>query len=227
MRLLAVETSSELCSAALAVDGQIQERQEEAPNRHGEVLVPMVSALLAEAGITATQLDALAFGQGPGSFTGIRIGVGVVQGLALGADRPVIPVPSLLAVAAQSGSGAALVAFDARMGEAYLGAYRQRSGHWEEALAPGLVTPHGELPWLEGSDWLLCGNGFDSFDWLRAFYARRSAAHAPGLRPRAHGVASVAQGWLSQGRAIAVDEAAPLYLRDKVALTVAERKATA
>ena len=227
MRLLAVETSSELCSAALIVDGQIRERQEEAPNRHGEVLVPMVSALLSEAGIVATQLDALAFGQGPGSFTGIRIGIGVVQGIALGSDRPVVPVPSLLAVAAQSGSRAALVAFDARMGEAYLGAYRERGGQWEEALSPLLVTPHGQIPTLEGSDWLLCGNGFDRFDWLRAFYARHSASHAPGRRPHAHGVASVARGWLSQGRAIAVDDAAPLYLRDKVALTVAERRANA
>jgi len=227
VRLLAVETSSELCSAALVVDGHTLKRQEEAPNRHGEVLIPMVSALLSEAGIAATQLDALAFGQGPGSFTGIRIGVGVVQGLALGADRPVIPVPSLLAVAAQSGSTAALVAFDARMGEAYLGAYRQRGGQWEEALGPLLVTPRGELPALEGSDWLLCGNGFDSFNWLREAYTPHSPSHARGLRPRACGVASVAQGWLSQGRAIAVDEAAPIYLRDKVALTVAERRANA
>lgn len=225
MRLLAVETSSELCSVALVVDGQARERQEEAPNRHGEALVPMVGALLAEAGMAVGQLDALAFGQGPGSFTGIRIGVGVVQGLALGADRPVIPVPSLLAVAAQSGSSAALVAFDARMGEAYLGAYRQQSDRWEEVMAPRLVTPHGELPTLAGGDWLLCGNGFDRFDWLREAYARHSPSHTRGLRPQACGVASVAQGWLAQGRAIAVDAAAPLYLRDKVALTVAERRA--
>lgn len=227
MRLLAVETSSELCSAALVVDGQTYGREEEAPNRHGEVLLPMVSALLAEAGVGAAELDALAFGQGPGSFTGIRIGVGVVQGLALGVDRPVIPVPSLLAVAAQSGAGAALVAFDARMGEAYLGAYRQHGRRWEEALPPRLVTPQDEWPAIEGSDWLLCGNGFDNFGWLREAFARQGASHAPGLRPHARAIASVAREWLEQGRAVAVDAAAPLYLRDKVALTVAERRARA
>lgn len=228
MRLLAVETSTDFCSAALVVDGQMRTEATEAPNRHGEVLGPMVASLLAGAGLTPAGLDAIAFGQGPGSFTGIRIGCGLVQGLAWGAERPVVPVPSLLALAAEAGAPKCIAAFDARMGEAYLAAYQREGNAWVEALAPILLAPTRKPPMVAGGGWLLCGSGFDAFAWLRDAYAPQASGQVAGLRPHARGVARVAVEWLGQGRGgVPADEAAPLYLRNKVALTVAERREAA
>lgn len=227
MRLLAVETSTDLCSAALLIGSEIQVLEQEAPNRHGEALGPMVARLLGHAGLRVADLDALAFGQGPGSFTGIRIGCGLIQGMALGAGIPVVPVPSLLALACETGAPRSIVAFDARMGEAYLAAYARQGDGWQEVASPRLLAPDGPVPVLPGSGWHRCGSGFDAFPWLCEAYASQSAVHAQGVKPRAPGVASIAALWFGAGRAVAPDEAAPLYLRDKVALTVAERRSAA
>lgn len=224
MRLLAVETSTDLCSAALLIGSETWVLEEEAPNRHGEALGPMVERLLGGAGLRPADLDALAFGQGPGSFTGIRIGCGLIQGMALGADIPVVPVPSLLALACETGAPRSVVAFDARMGEAYVAAYAREGDGWQEVVAPRLLAPNAPLPELPGSGWHRCGSGFDAFPWLREAYASQSATYTQGLKPHARGVARVAVQWCGEGRAVAPDEAAPLYLRDKVALTVAERR---
>ncbi|MGH8338175.1 MAG: tRNA (adenosine(37)-N6)-threonylcarbamoyltransferase complex dimerization subunit type 1 TsaB, partial [Gammaproteobacteria bacterium] len=100
MKILALETSTERCSAALLIDGEVRERARTAVRAHAEMILPMVEALLAEAGMTLSQLDALAFGRGPGGFTGVRVATAMVQGLAFGADRPVVPVSDLMALAA-------------------------------------------------------------------------------------------------------------------------------
>src|SRR5262245_60374746 len=132
MNLLAVETSTELCSVALLRDKELFVEEALAENRHSEMLVPMLKRVLERARLDARQMDAFAFGQGPGSFTGIRIACGIVQGLAFAADRPVVPVPSLLALAEQSNEGRVVSALDARMGEAYIAAYARNGEDWNE-----------------------------------------------------------------------------------------------
>lgn len=223
MILLAVETSTELCSAALLRGDELLVEEALAPNQHAERLEPMVRRLLDRAGLAVTGLDALAFGQGPGSFTGIRIGCGFVQGLAFAAGRPVVAVPSLLALAEQSGASRAVAALDARMGESYLAAYSRMGGDWAPVIAPCLAR-RDALPDLPGRDWVSTGSGFDAFDWLRDAYARQVSHRIAGDLPRAASVARVAARAYLRGEAVPAEEAAPLYLRDKVALTIAERQ---
>ena len=139
MKILAVETSTELCSVALLSGEDLLVEEVIAENRHSELLLPMIRRVLGRADARAASMNVFAFGQGPGSFTGIRIACGIVQGLAFGADKPVVPIPSLLALAAQAGAARVLAALDARMGEAYLAAYERRGADWECVIAPSLV----------------------------------------------------------------------------------------
>jgi tRNA threonylcarbamoyl adenosine modification protein YeaZ len=136
VNLLAVETSTELCSVALLRGAELFVEEAIAQNRHSEMLVPMIRRLLERSRLTAAQMDAFGFGQGPGSFTGIRIACGIVQGMAFAARRPVVPVPSLLALAEQSNEGRVIAALDARMDETYLAALcaqRRRLGRGDRA----------------------------------------------------------------------------------------------
>ena len=125
MKILALDTSTEACSAALLIDTEIHQRYEVAPREHGALILPMIETLLSEAGCAPTQLDALAFGRGPGAFVGVRIATGVAQGIAFAADLPVIPVSSLAAMAQSVEHGNVYSAIDARMNEVYWGAYRK------------------------------------------------------------------------------------------------------
>lgn len=224
MNLLAVETSTELCSVALLRGDELFLEETLAENRHSEMLVPMVRRLLERARLESVEMDAFAFGQGPGSFTGIRIACGIVQGLALGAARPVVPVPSLLALAEQAGDPRVIAAVDARMGEAYLAAYVRSGPDWKEVIAPCLVDA-ASLPALPGREWAATGSGFDRHPWLREAYRDPVAAGYEGQLPRAGAVARVAVRRFLRGEAVPAAEAAPLYLRDKVALTTEERQA--
>jgi tRNA threonylcarbamoyladenosine biosynthesis protein TsaB len=224
LNLLAIETSTELCSAALLRGDELFVEEALAPNQHAERLATMVRRLLAQSALAVADLDAFAFGQGPGSFTGLRIACGLVQGLALGASRPVVPVPSLVALAEQANASRVIVALDARMGEAYLAAYSRMGGDWEAAIEPGLYTP-SSLPPLPGRDWVATGSGFDAFDWLRAAYARQVGHRITDDLPRAGSVVRVAARRLARGEMVAAEDAAPLYLRDKVAMTTRERQA--
>ena len=224
MNLLAIETSTELCSAALLRGDELFVEEVLAPNQHAERLAPMVRRLLARAGLKAADMDAFAFGQGPGSFTGIRIACGLAQGLALGAGRPVVGVSSLLALAEQANASRVVAALDARMGETYLAAYSRMGGDWQAAIEPGLFA-QGALPALPGHDWVATGSGFDAFDWLRGAYSAQVGNRIEGDLPRAGSVARVAARCLARGEAVAPEEAAPLYLRDKVAMTTRERQA--
>jgi tRNA threonylcarbamoyladenosine biosynthesis protein TsaB len=224
VNLLAVETSTELCSVALLRHGELLADEALAENRHSELLVPMLQRMLASAGIKAGDVDVFAFGQGPGSFTGIRIACGIVQGMAFGAARPVVPVPSLLALAEQCGDDDVLAAVDARMGEAYLAAYSRDGDDWKEVAAPLLADADG-LPDLPARAWTGTGSGFDRHAWLREAYGERIARRREGDLPRAWAVARIAERRFTAGAAIAAEHAAPLYLRDKVALTIEERRA--
>jgi tRNA threonylcarbamoyladenosine biosynthesis protein TsaB len=223
LRLLAVETSTELLSVALLRGDELLVEEALAPNRHAEQLEPMVRRLLDRTGLAIRGLDALAFGQGPGSFTGIRIGCGFVQGLAFATGLPVVPVPSLLALAEQAGASRVLAALDARMGEAYLAAYSRMGGDWSAVVPPRLAR-EGALPDLPGRDWVATGSGFDAFDWLRGAYASRVSHRVESDLPRAGAVARVAARGYLRGEGLPAEEAAPLYLRDKVAMTIEERQ---
>ncbi len=224
MKLLAVETSTGLCSVALLRDGELFVEEALAENRHSELLMPMIRRVLARAGLTAAGMDAFAFGQGPGSFTGIRIACGVVQGMAFAAERPVVPVPSLLALAEQSNQSRVVAAFDARMGESYLAAYARNGEGWDEVIAPRLVDSTTLAP-LPARRWTATGSGFDRHGWLRDAYRDAIDLRIEGELPRAGAIARIGAHRYARGEAVSAERAAPLYLRDKVALTTEERRA--
>ena len=223
MNLLAVETSTELCSVALLRGGELFVEEALAENRHSELLVPMIAKVLERSRLAAREMDAFGFGQGPGSFTGIRIACGIVQGLAFAANRPVVPIPSLLALAEQSNEGRVVVAVDARMGEAYLAAYARNGDDWDEVIAPRLADATS-LPPLPGRRWAATGSGFDRHPWLREAYRETVEMRFEEDLPRAGAVARLAARRFARGAGIPASDAAPLYLRDKVALTTEERQ---
>jgi tRNA threonylcarbamoyladenosine biosynthesis protein TsaB len=223
LNLLAVETSTELCSVALLRGPDLFVEEVLAHNRHSEMLVAMIRKLLARSRLAPAQMDAYAFGQGPGSFTGIRIACGIVQGMAYAVNRPVVPVPSLLALAEQSNERRVIAAFDARMNEAYLAAYARNGDDWDEVIAPRLADAQS-LPPLPGHSWAATGSGFDSHPWLREAYRQSVTMRLEGDLPRAGAVARLASRGFARGAGVPAERAAPLYLRDKVALTSEERQ---
>lgn len=228
MRILAVETASTACSCALLIDEEVAESYQDAPRRHAELLLEMVRTRLATAGIGLRDLDALAFGRGPGAFTGVRIAAAVVQGLALGADLGVVPVSTLHALAAgaagDSASGRVLAAMDARMGEVYAGAFGvDDSGHLA-ALSDEQVCAPGELRLPAGEGWLGVGNGFSAHaEELQTLLGWRLAGTLPERLPRAADVARLALPAVHARALLAPEQAVPVYLRDRVATPPARR----
>ena len=224
MNLLALDTSTEYCSVALLRDEELTFREAHAVQRHSELILPMVEDLLAGSGLELGQLDGIAFGAGPGSFTGLRIACGVAQGLAFGAGLPVIPVGTLAALAREAGQPKVIACIDARMGEIYHAAYRYERGQWTEIAAPG-VGPAQSAPMLEGDGWFGCGSGFAAYaDALAKRYGRRLGGVAASLHPHARSVARLAAPVLAVGGGVPAEEAAPIYVRDKVALKMHEQR---
>lgn len=225
MMILALETSTPWCSVALYRDGEILADGEEAGQRHSELLLPMVRALLTRAGESMQSLDGIAFGCGPGSFTGVRIACGVAQGLALGAGLDVAPVCTLLALAQACNRDRVLACLDARLGELYLAAYEREGEGWREHIAPMLCKPV-DAPPLPGSGWYGAGSGFAvAGDALRQRFAHQLTDCDGGLLPLAREIALLGMRDFRSGRAVPPAQAAPLYVRDKVALTTRERLA--
>jgi tRNA threonylcarbamoyladenosine biosynthesis protein TsaB len=230
MRLLALDTSTETLSVALRCGGETLSRTEQAGAAASERALPLIALLLAEAGITGASLDAIAFGEGPGSFTGLRIACGITQGLAEAWALPVVPVSSFLAAAesarAKHGPAAArvVVAFDARMQEVYLGAFEQVDGIWRALQAPQVVAP-AQARLSCGVGLLGCGDGFARYPDLQAAMAGALQGIDAAIAPSAVAMIGLAAIELAAGRAVDPSRAHPNYLRDKVALTVAERRA--
>ncbi|MEX2476639.1 tRNA (adenosine(37)-N6)-threonylcarbamoyltransferase complex dimerization subunit type 1 TsaB [Marinobacter sp.] len=223
MKLLALDTSSEGCSAALMVDGRLTERFDLAPRGHTRLLMPMIRELLAEQDLAPTDLDALAFACGPGSFTGLRIATGVVQGLAWGLDVPVIPVSSLAAVALgamdalelSDGDGVA-VAFDARMGEVYWGCFEARGG-LPVLLGAEQVCPPAAVALPErGCGWAGAGQGWQLRDQMPPSVVSAASPVDDTLVPRASWVARLASDQFSAGAGVSAVQAQPVYIRDEV-----------
>lgn len=222
--ILAIETSSELASVALLHKGEIIAHEASGVNTHSQTILPMVQVCLAQAGISLAQCDAIAFGAGPGSFTGVRTACGVTQGLAFGVDLPVVPVNTLqsMAQACREACGASdvLILLDARMEEVYWAQYRYQNG-WQTVIEPALSAPSAVAP---GGDAVACGNGLIAY--ASAFDAMALTRQVqPDVMPHARQIAQLAQIELSAGRSVAAHDAQPIYLRNKVALTTAERMA--
>ena len=227
MNILALETSTEYCSVALWRDGVLSGRCELVGQKHSEQLMPMLDAVLQAAGVRLTELAGIAFGAGPGSFTGVRIACGVTQGLALGAGLPVTGVCTLLALAEACGKDKVVAALDARMGELYHAAYmRSGSGSgWTTVVEPSLCKA-ADAPLVEGEGWFGVGSGFAAHAEALAL---RYAGHLSGVDgaaiPQATAIAALAAPLFAAGQGLDAALATPFYLRDKVALTTQERLA--
>ncbi|WML91656.1 tRNA (adenosine(37)-N6)-threonylcarbamoyltransferase complex dimerization subunit type 1 TsaB [Thiothrix lacustris] len=229
MKLLALDTSTEACSAAVYADGVTFCEFELTPRAHTQLILPMVEKVLAAAGLRLQDVDALAIGCGPGAFTGIRIGVGVAQGLAMAADKPVIPLSTLAALAQQAsvqhGATQVLVALDARMGEVYWGQYALQDGLMQLQGEEQVCAP-ADAPLPEGDGWFAIGHGWSAYaDALQARFGAKLGGTDTASLPAAEFMLPLALAAWQAGRAVAPEEAQPVYLRNKIALTTQERLA--
>jgi tRNA threonylcarbamoyladenosine biosynthesis protein TsaB len=238
VRILAIETSTRHCSVALAHPHTVVQRSQAAGDRVAERALSMIAELLADESLGLEQIDAFAFGSGPGAFTGLRVACGLIQGLAFARDRPVVPVGSLRALAfsaaqralvsaeaagARSGGTASRVmaAIDARMGQIYWAVYEGAGAARE--LAPAALTSPGEVAELVAR-WqpdVIAGDALSAF--ASAWPTQPGVARWPQLGAEASAVAELARVDLAEGRAVRARDAAPGYVRDQVALTVAQR----
>ena len=225
MNLIALESSSRHLSVALWREGELSERAADVPNGGSERLLPWLTELLSEAKLALSDLDGVAFGAGPGGFTGLRLSCGLAQGLGLGLDLPVLAVPTLEALALASGADKAFACLDARMDEVYGAAYLVHGDELDTVIAP-FCAPPSAVTIPPGSGWLGCGDGFASHpERLRDVLGNALIGVRPGLWPTAAAVARLAAPRLARGEGGDAGSAAPLYVRDKVALTTAERLA--
>lgn len=223
MKLLAFDTSTEYLSLALWRDGETLSRDLLAGQRHSQLILPMLGEILAETGLVLPALDGIAFGAGPGSFTGLRIGCGVAQGLAFGAGLPVIGVSTLLALAQQADAERVIACLDARMGEVYHAAYARSGTDWRVMHEPGLYRPQ-DVPSVEGEGWHGIGSGWAAHgEILNERYAGQVGEVTEQAFPHARDIAALAAKEFTLGNARPAAEAAPTYIRNKVALTMAER----
>lgn len=223
MKLLALETSTEYCSVALWQNGNVNACEALAGQRHSELLLGMVDELMRSHGLRVTQLDGIAFGQGPGSFTGLRIACGAAQGLAFAAGLPVVGVDTLLAMASATRQQRVVCCMDARMREIYHAAYEKSATGWETVCAPG-VWPPAAAPLLPAGQWHGCGSGFEAYrEALTERYAGSLCGISSGVHPHAREIAVLAVPLFEAGKGLDAAAAAPVYVRDKVALRSDER----
>ncbi|MHB8415340.1 MAG: tRNA (adenosine(37)-N6)-threonylcarbamoyltransferase complex dimerization subunit type 1 TsaB [Acidiferrobacteraceae bacterium] len=225
LRLLAIETSQDACSVALSMDGAIIGRWERLPQGHAARLLPMVDEVLAEAGVGLVALDALAYGQGPGSFTGLRIAAAVVQGLAFGINRPVVPVSTLAVLAQSLEAACSLIAIDARMDQVYWGAYvRDADGVPALVGSEGVTAPEAVRLPEGGHDWQGGGSGWDRYvDRLMPHLGPRMRAWCPDLLPDARCLLPIALAYWRRGVALPAQQALPVYIRNEVAKRSSDR----
>jgi tRNA threonylcarbamoyladenosine biosynthesis protein TsaB len=221
MRLLALDTATENCSAALLLGAQLRTREAQFARGHAEHILPMIDALLAEAGLGLGQLTAIAFGRGPGSFTGVRLAASLAQGLSFGAGLPVVPVSDLQALAQQgfdleSSVERALVCNDARMREVYWACFERRDGFAEPAGPEQVGSPESVRP-PAGAQVAGFGRGFAAYPHLGALEGVTVRPPWERLLPRAAEIARLAAREAHAGRLLAPEAALPVYLRDNVA----------
>jgi tRNA threonylcarbamoyladenosine biosynthesis protein TsaB len=233
MKILAIETATEACSAALYVDGEILCRYELAPRKHTQLILPMMDSILKEAGVTKTSLDAIAFGRGPGAFTGLRIAVGIAQGLALALDKPVVPVSTLGAMAQQvldatsdlsiSNVMTLIPAIDARMGEVYWARYKHVNGEISRRGQEALSQPE-VLAGFSGNEEIRFGSGWEAYHpELMKYDSIEINKAITDVFPSAYYIAKLAASAFSKGEMIDAADAEPVYLRNDVAKKKADQ----
>lgn len=220
MKILAIETATEACSAALEINECCIQRFEVAPRQHTQLILPMIDELLREAELQISDLDAIAFGQGPGAFTGVRIAIGVIQGLAFAHDLPVIPVSTLAALAQHFAKehDCVAAAIDARMQEIYWGLYKKNDlGLMQQIIEEEVCSPtEASLP-SEGN-WFGAGTGWNTYcEELKSRFSDSLIDFNGDIFPTAEDILTLAKPAYLEGKAISVEEAMPVYLRNKVA----------
>jgi tRNA threonylcarbamoyladenosine biosynthesis protein TsaB len=220
MKILAIETATEACSAALDINDCCIQRFEIAPRQHTQLILPMIDELLQEADIQINQLDTIAFGQGPGAFTGVRIAIGVIQGLAFAHNLPVIPISTLAALAQHFAKEQDQIAsaIDARMQEIYWGLYKKDdSGLMQPIIEEEVCSPTDISIPAEGG-WYGVGTGWKTYTKeLQSRFSRNLVGVDSDILPTAADIITLAKAAYVEGKAISVDEARPVYLRNKIA----------
>lgn len=222
MKILAIETATEACSAALLIDDTVLEHYELAPQQHNRLILPMIDSLLAEAGVRVSQVDALAFGRGPGSFTGARIAAGVAQGISFAVDLPVVPVSTLAALAQdaliESPEKVAFSCIDARMGEVYWAVYRRGESGLAELLGEESVRPAERVSFPDHAEGVGIGSGWKTYgSVLQERLGSDVKRILPDRFPRAAMVARLGADAFGRGFFVEPEQALPVYLRDNVA----------
>ena len=219
MRILAVDAATEACSAALLTGESLIERFEVIGRGHAGRLLPMADELLREAGLSVHELDGIAFGRGPGGFTGLRIAAGVAQGLAAGAGRPIVPVSNLAAVAAgagrTAGAGRVVACMDARMGQVYWAAYEDARAIPRVVTDERLTEP-GQVAAPDDEGWHGAGHGFAAYPEIAARLGAQLTQVDAGALPRAWDMARIAAVMLAGGGGLPPARGLPVYLRDDV-----------
>jgi len=224
VNLLAFDTSTEYLSLALLSGDEIFTFDINVGQTHSQILLPQIQALLNKARLSLKDLHGIAFGAGPGSFTGVRIAAGVAQGLGFGASLPVVSVCTLLALAEASGAEKVIACLDARMGEVYHAVYEKVAGEWQTVIEPGLYKPDA-APAILGVGWTAAGSGWQTYtEQLSAVYAQQLQTVQPQLLPTASAILRLAQPIFKRGEAKPASEAMPIYIRNRVALKTRERE---
>ena len=224
MNLLALDTSTEFLSLALQVDGHVFTHHQRAGALASQLILPSINKLLSEAKVTLSDLHGIAFGAGPGAFTGVRVACGVAQGLAFGAQLPVVGINTLNAVAASCNADKVIVCQDARMGEVYQAAYQKSGNDWQEVSATTVCKPE-LVPAIAGKDWVGAGSGWAVYEEvLKQTYAQNISQVLSDIAPTAEAILKLAEPIFEAGLAKSANEAAPIYIRNRVALTTRERE---
>ena len=223
MNLLALDTSTEFLSLALQLGDKAYTHHQHAGQAASQLVLPQIQILLDSANITLNDLDGIAFGAGPGAFTGVRVACGVAQGLGFGANLPVVGVNTLLAVAQGSGENKVIACLDARMSEIYHAVFEKINGEWIEQSNIIVCKPEAS-PVLEGV-WVGVGSGWAAYDEiLSSIYAKNVTKTLPNITPSAEAKLKLATPIFAEGLAKPASEAAPIYVRNRVALTSLERE---
>lgn len=224
MKILALDASTEYLSLAVTTGQKLYQYDQLVGQSASQLILPQIQALLETANLALTDLDGIAFGAGPGSFTGVRVACGVAQGLAFGASLPVVGINVLMALAQASGARRVIAASDARMKEVYHAVYEKQDDVWQEVHAAGVYKP-ANVPDVDGQDWVGVGTAWKVYaDALGQRYQQKVISTLPEMTPKAEAIIDLAKPIFEAGQAVDASMARPIYIRNRVALTAKERE---